>query len=180
MNISVQVFVWTHFFSYLECIPRIGIAGSHGIFKFICLSKSQIILQNGHNILPTVHEFSSSSTSFLTLVVLRGFFGFFVCLFFGHPMAHEVPGPDIRYKQQLQPMLQQRQCQILNPMSQARDGTCFLVLQRHDLSQVPWQELHPLSSFMLCILVGEMWYLIVANDIEHPFICLLYNCVTYL
>ena len=40
------------------------------------------------------------------------------------PVAYGVPGPGIRYEQQLQP-------RILNLLCQARDQICVPVLQRH-------------------------------------------------
>ena len=54
----------------------------------------------------------------------------FICLFFGCPTAYRVLRPGVRPKQQLQPTLQQWQCQILNRLCQARDGTSLPVLQR--------------------------------------------------
>lgn len=55
----------------------------------------------------------------------RGFFGFsFLFLGGTHPWYMEVPGPGIKSKPQLQFMLLLWQCQILNPLHQARDQTC--------------------------------------------------------
>ena len=56
---------------------------------------------------------------------------FFLSFFFSvHPTAYGVPNPGIRSGLQLQPT-QLRQCQILNPLCQDGDGTCFPALQRH-------------------------------------------------
>ena len=48
---------------------------------------------------------------------------FFVCVFFGHPMAYGFPGPGTIAKLE-QPMPQLQQCWILNPLCLAGDWTC--------------------------------------------------------
>ena len=47
------------------------------------------------------------------------------------PTAYGVPGPGIRSKPQLQPVLQLWEHRILNPLGWARDQTCIPVLPRH-------------------------------------------------
>ena len=49
-------------------------------------------------------------------------------------MAFGVPGPGARSELQLWPELQLQQHQILNPLCQARDGTCVPVLPRRHRS----------------------------------------------
>ena len=46
-------------------------------------------------------------------------------------MAYKVPRPGIRSKLQFSPKPQLQQCQIFNPLCQARDQPCIPVLPRH-------------------------------------------------
>ena len=61
-------------------------------------------------------------------------FLFFSFLFFGFPMAYGVHWPGIRSQLQLQPMIQLQKHQILNPLCQAGNWTCFPALQRYSWS----------------------------------------------
>ena len=49
---------------------------------------------------------------------------FFSPCFLCHPVAYGIPGLGIRSELQARSKLQRWQCQILNPLCQARDGTC--------------------------------------------------------
>ena len=49
---------------------------------------------------------------------------------FGHPVACGISGPGFRSKPQSLPKPQLQQCQIFNPLGQARDWTCVPVLPR--------------------------------------------------
>ena len=51
--------------------------------------------------------------------------------FFGHPVAYGAPRPGIRSEPQSGTKLWLQQCQILNPLSQARDWTHIPMLPRH-------------------------------------------------
>ena len=71
---------------------------------------------------------------------------FFVC--FGHPTAYGVPGPGIRSEPQLQCTLKLWQCQILNPLCQARDQTLH-----PSTSEIPPILLyHSGNSYMLYVI----------------------------
>ena len=76
--------------------------------------------------------FSSSAVSSLPSSLSLSFFFFcFPFSFFGRPAAYVVPGSGIRSELQLWPKAQLWQCQVLNPLCRAGDGSCAPLLPRH-------------------------------------------------
>ena len=83
---------------------------------------------------------------------------FFTCL-----AAYGVPGSGIRSKLQLQPMLHLQQCQILNPLYQAGDGTLVPALQRRRQSHCARAGTPPFS-----FLSGDHFEIIKEDPISSP------------
>ena len=52
VNICVEVFMWTHVFSFLECIPRSKVARSYGNSVLNFLRPCQTVFENGYTPIP--------------------------------------------------------------------------------------------------------------------------------
>ena len=79
--------------------------------------------------------------------------------FLATPWHMEVPRPGIRSEPQLWPAPKLQQHQILNPLCQARDGTCVPMLQRHQQSCCTTTGAPLATSFiyLLFLTVSSLW-----------------------